>query len=163
MPPEPCKRGSTTHARTSHRDCGFNTSAIEAFALSGDFDAALREVRRIRADIDAQAPARGEVEALDAPLALAADSLEVCPCCAMSLHTLTTCVAQDETDGGRMGAQFCMHCEEAVILARSGMPGGMRGHLETCAAKPGRMHEVTSPMPEPQLNLFPVRLPQPSL
>ena len=163
MPPKPCKCGSTTHARTSHRDCGFNTSAIEAFALSGDFDAALREVRRIRADIDAQAPARGEVEALDAPLALAADFLEVCPCCAMSLHTLTTCVAQDETDGGRMGAQHCVHCGEAVTLARSGMPGGMRGHLETCAAKPGRMQEVTSPMPEPQLNLFPVRLPQPSL
>ena len=167
MPPKPCKCGSTTHARTSHRDCGFNTSAIEAFALSGDFDAALREVQRIRAEIDAQVPARAEVEALDAPLAqdppLAADPLEVCPCCAMSLHTLTTCVAQDETDGGRMGAQFCMHCGEAVILARSGMPGGMRGHLETCAAKPGRMHEVTSPMPELQLNLFPVRLPQPSL
>ena len=100
MPPKPCKCGSTTHARTSHRDCGFNTSAIEEFALSGDFDAALREVRRIRADIDAQAPARAEVEALDAPLAqdppLSADPLEVCPCCAMSPHTLTTCVAQDE-------------------------------------------------------------------
>ena len=89
------------------RDCGFDTSAIEEFALSGDFDAALREVQRIRAEIDAQVLARAEVEALDAPLAqdppLAADPLEVCPCCAVSLHTLTTCVAQDETDGGRIG------------------------------------------------------------
>ena len=135
--------------------------------MSSDFDAALRvsEVQLIRAEIDAQVPARAEVEALDAPLAqdppLGADPLEVCPCCAMSLHTLTTCVAQDETDGGRMGAQHCVHCGEAVVLARSGIPGGMRGHLETCAAKPGRMQEVTSLMPELQLSLFPVRLPQP--